>query len=125
MTKNPIIAAVDDMFFAAKIRAVAESLNIDVRFAKSATAIIAAAREAKPALIVFDLHSQKCDPFATATLIKADEELRLVKLLGFYSHIHTALRDQADAAGFDRVLPRSTFTKHLAEILREGGAPPK
>lgn len=119
MKKNPIIAAVDDMFFAPKIRAVAESLNLDVRFAKSAPAIIAAAREAKPSLIIFDLHSQKCDPFAAATLVKADEDLRSVKLLGFYSHVDTALRHRADAAGFDRVLPRSAFTKHLAEILRE------
>ncbi len=121
--KNPIIAAVDDMIFAAKIRAVAESLNLDVRFAKSPTAILAAAREAKPSLIIFDLHSQKCDPFATAILIKADEELSGVKLLGFYSHVHTALRHQANAAGFDRVLPRSAFTKHLAEILHEGDPP--
>ncbi len=118
MMKNQIIAAVDDMFFAAKIRAVAESLNLEVRFAKSAAAIIDAALEANPALIIFDLHSQKCDPFATATLLKADEDLRGVKLLGFYSHVHTALRHQADAAGFDRVMPRSTFTKHLAEILQ-------
>lgn len=116
--KNPIVAAVDDMFFAAKIRAVAESLNLDVRFAKSSTAILAAAREAKPALIIFDLHSQKCDPFATATLIKADEKLRGIKLLGFYSHVHTALRHKAKATGFDQVLPRSAFTQHLAEILQ-------
>ncbi|MGI8654466.1 MAG: hypothetical protein ACR2LC_04540 [Pyrinomonadaceae bacterium] len=117
--KNTVIAAVDDMIFAAKIRAVAESLNLNVRFAKSATTILAAAREAKPSLIIFDLHSQKCDPFTTATLIKADEDLRTMKLLGFYSHVQTALRDQANTAGFDRVLPRSAFTKHLAEILRE------
>jgi PleD family two-component response regulator len=117
--KNTVIAAVDDMIFAAKIRAVAESLNLDVRFAKSPTAILAAAREAKPTLIIFDLHSQKCDPFATATLIKADEELCTIKLLGFYSHVQTALRDGANDAGFESVLPRSAFTKRLAEILKE------
>ncbi len=122
MMKNPIIAAVDDMFFAAKIRAVAESLNLDVRFEKSAVMILAAAREAKPALIIFDLQSQKYDPFSTATLLKADEELRVVKLLGFYSHVHTELRHRAETVGFDRVLPRSAFTKHLAEILQEGAS---
>src|ERR1700687_99713 len=40
-----VIAAVDDMFFASKIRAVAEHLGLSVTFAKSVAAVIEAARK--------------------------------------------------------------------------------
>ena len=39
-----VLAAVDDMFFAAKIRATAEQLGLDVRFAKSAEDVLEKAR---------------------------------------------------------------------------------
>jgi hypothetical protein len=49
-----------------------------------------------------------------------DESLRAVPLLGFFSHVQTELQQRAKEAGFDRVMPRSAFSKNLAEIL--GGA---
>lgn len=113
-----VIAAVDDMFFASKIRATALHLGVDVQFVRSADEVIEAARKSEPALIIFDLHSNRIDPFAIAQSIKADEELNKVRLLGFFSHVQTELQRRAKEAGFDRVVPRSVFTKHLAEILQ-------
>jgi CheY-like chemotaxis protein len=117
---QPVIAAVDDMFFASKIRAVAEHLGLEVRFVRSAAEAIAAAQEERPSVVVADLHSRKCDPFALAEMLKADEALRAVTLIGFFSHVETALQKQAAEAGFDRVLPRSAFSKNLPEILGGG-----
>lgn len=112
-----VMAAVDDLFFAAKIRAAAEHLGVDVRFVKSAEAALETARADLPALVVADLHSQKCDPLILAEQLKADERLRSVHLIGFFSHVQTALQQRAEQAGFDRVVPRSFFNKHLPEIL--------
>lgn len=113
-----IIAAVDDIFFASKIRATAEHLGVEVQFARSLDAVIAAAHEKMPALIIVDLHAQKCDPFALAERLKSDAETRVVPLVGFFSHVQTALMQQAQTAGFDRVMPRSAFTNQLPEILQ-------
>lgn len=115
--KKPIIAALDDLFFTAKIRASAEHLGADVRFVRNAQAAIDAARELRPALIIVDLHAQKCEPFALARTLKTDEQLKAVTLLGFFSHVQTELMEQAKQAGYDQVLPRSVFTQRLAEIL--------
>jgi PleD family two-component response regulator len=112
-----VIAAVDDMFFAAKIRATASHLGLDVRFAKSVEALIETAREELPLLIIADLHSEKFNPFKLAERLKADEQLRGVTLLGFFSHVQTALQQRAAQAGFNRIMPRSAFSKHLPEIL--------
>jgi PleD family two-component response regulator len=116
-----VIAAVDDMFFASKIRATAAHLGLDVRFAKSVEAIMETAREALPLLIIADLHSEKCDPFNLAEQLKADEQLRAVPLFGFFSHVQTALRERAEQSGYDHIMPRSAFSKRLPEILEGKG----
>jgi CheY-like chemotaxis protein len=113
-----VLAAVDDLFFAAKIRAVAEHVGVEVHFVKSVDATLEDAGRESPSLIIADLHSQKCDPFALAEALKKDEQLRAVPLIGFFSHVQTALQEQAEHAGFDRVMPRSLFTKRLPEILQ-------
>ena len=51
-----VLAAVDDMFFASKIRAVAEHLGVKVRFLRSNAGLIEAALNDVPSLIIADLH---------------------------------------------------------------------
>jgi len=115
-----VIAVVDDLFFASKIRGTAEQLGVAVSFPRSADAIIEVALRDQPALIICDLHAMRIDPIEMAKLLKADERLRSIPLLGFFSHVQTKLQDQAEQAGFDRVIPRSAFAKHLADILTGG-----
>ena len=112
-----IIAVVDDMFFASKIRAVAEAVGVEISFPRSREALIEKAREAKPRMILVDLHNQKIDPPTLASDLKSDEQLREVPLIGFFSHVQTELQRGALAAGFDQILPRSAFARDLPRIL--------
>ena len=105
------------MFFASKIRAVAEAASVEISFPRSVEAVVSKARETKPGLIVVDLHNQRIDPVALAQALKSDEELRDIKLLGFFSHVQTELKKNALNAGFDDVIPRSVFARDLSEIL--------
>ena len=97
------------MFFASKIRAVAEAVGVEISFPRTKEALIEKAREAS--LIIVDLHNQKMDPMALA------RELPGIKLIGFFSHVHTELQRNALAAGFDEVIPRSVFARDLPKIL--------
>ena len=112
-----IIAAVDDMIFAAKIKGTAGAIGANVEFVRSANAAVTAIEQAHRALVIVDLHSEKCDPFELAARVKADPKLSGVTLLGFFSHVNIELRQRALAVGFDHVLPRSAFVKRLADIL--------
>jgi len=112
-----IIAVVDDLFFASKIRGTAEELGVTVNFPRNVDATIEAARKDQPSLVICDLHSQRVDPMEVARQFKADEQLCSITLLGFFSHVQTKVQRQAEEAGFDQVMPRSAFTKHLSEIL--------
>ena len=116
MTRN-VIAVVDDLFFASKIRGTGEQVGITVSFARTVDALIESAHRDLPALIICDLHSTRVDPFAMARQLKADETLRAIPLLGFFSHVQTEIQQQAEEAGFDRVIPRSAFTRDLVAIL--------
>lgn len=104
-----VIAVVDDMFFASKIRAVAEAVGVEVSFPRTKEALVEKAREAR--LILVDLHNQKFDPVELATDVPG------VKLIGFFSHVQTELQKSALAAGYEKVIPRSAFVRDLPGIL--------
>ena len=110
-----VIVVVDDMFFASKIRAVAEAVGVEISFPRTREAVIEKASEAR--LILVDLHNQKIDGVALAREFKANEELRAIPMVGFFSHVETELQRNAQAAGFDQVLPRSVFARDLQRII--------
>ena len=112
-----VIAAVSDMLFASKIRGTAEHVNVSVSFARSEDGLFDSAKTDVPSLIILDLHDTRLDPFALAARLKADEQLRSVPLVAFFSHVETELQRRAQEVGVDHVLPRSVFTRRLADIL--------
>lgn len=116
MTRK-IIAVVDDIFFASKIRGTAEQVGVSVAFARSADGLSEIVHREIPSLIICDLHSQKIDPIKLAKDLKAKAETRDIPLVGFFSHVETELQRAAQEAGFDRVVPRSVFASSLIKIL--------
>ena len=112
-----VIAAVSDMLFASKIRGTAEQLNVSVDFARTEAGLFDYAKAEVPSLFILDLQDTRLDPFALAARLKADERLRGVPVVAFFSHVETELQRRAQEAGVDHVLPRSVFTRRLSEIL--------
>jgi len=115
-----VLAAVDDMFFAAKIRATAEALGVEIKFHRKLEGLVAAAAEQSPQLIIVDLHNEKLNPIDLARELKGNESAQTIPLLGFFSHVQTDLQEAAIAAGYDSVIPRSVFSRELAKILGGG-----
>jgi CheY-like chemotaxis protein len=112
-----IIAVVDDLFFAAKIRGTAEQVGVSISMPRSLGNATESVLANPPALIICDLNSLRINPFDLATALKADEQTANIPLLGFFSHVQVELQRQAVAAGFDRVMPRSAFANSLMQIL--------
>ena len=120
MTRN-VIAVVDDLFFASRIRGAAEPAGVRVSFPRKLQDLIDAAVRNQPELIIVDLQAQRINSLELAKQLKSDERLRQIPLVGFFPHVQTELQQQALDAGFDRVLPRSAFVNRLAEMLAGGG----
>jgi CheY-like chemotaxis protein len=112
-----IIAAVSDLFFASKIRATAEHLGVDIRFARSLNSLIETARQNVTKMILVDLQATNIDAIELATTFQSDEQLKSIPLVGFFSHVETELQERAKGAGYSLVMPRSAFSNRLAQLL--------
>jgi len=113
-----VIAIIDDLFFASKIRGTAEALSVPVSFPRTLQSLIESANSEPVGLIICDLNASRIDPITLSRTLKADDSWRSVPLIGFFSHVDTELQRQALEAGFDRVLPRSVFTARLPQIMQ-------
>ena len=113
-----VIAIVDDMFFASKIRATAEALGTEIAFPRTQEIAVEKLRENTPRLVICDLQNQRIHPIEFATRLKSDPELESIPLLGFFSHVEVELQRRAVEAGFDKVIPRSVFARDLGAILK-------
>jgi PleD family two-component response regulator len=116
--RRTVIAVVTDMFFASKIRAAAEALHVEVRFVRTPEQLRSEVAHESPDLILVDLQAEKLDPLALPQLIKEQENGESVQLLGFLSHVENELQQAAVRAGYDKVIPRSVFSRDLGAILR-------
>ena len=112
---NPILAVVPDLFFATKITAVAKTVGVEIGLVPLAQ-LLERCAAAPPRLVLLDLHAPG-DPPAAVRALKADARTRAVPVIGFYSHVQTDLRRNAQDAGIDEVLPRSAFVKRLPALL--------
>jgi len=116
MTRR-VVAIVDDMFFASKIRATAEAVGVEIAFSRTRESALEKIAQIQPQLIVFDLQNSRFDVVEFGSELKANAETQSVPLLGFFSHVEVELQRKAVNAGFDRVVPRSVFARDLAAML--------
>jgi CheY-like chemotaxis protein len=108
-----VIALMDDLFFQMKLAETAKQLGVDVKVATNGEALMAL-MESAPKLVIVDLNARS-QPLQTIEKLR---QLRKdIRVVGFLSHVQTELAAQAQAAGCDEVLPRSSFTQNLAAIL--------
>jgi DNA-binding NarL/FixJ family response regulator len=108
-----VVALVDDLFFQMKLAETAKQLGVEVKVATNGEALLGL-MESAPKLVIVDLNAQSQPLQAIEKLRQARKDIRVV---GFLSHVQRELAAQAQAAGCDEVLPRSSFTQNLAAIL--------
>ena len=118
MNEKEVIAVVRDLLFAAKINSAAAQAGASVRLAKTLDAALSLARVSRPVCVLVDLHLPDEVPWRLAQAFRDDAELRDIPLVGFFSHVQTNLREQAQAAGYAQIWPRSSFFKRWPAILR-------
>ncbi|HEY6245897.1 MAG TPA: hypothetical protein VIX17_18240 [Pyrinomonadaceae bacterium] len=117
MTRR-VVAIVDDMFFASKIRATAEAVGVEIAFPRTRESALEKIGQIQPQLIVVDLQNARFDVVEFGSELKANEETQSIPVLGFFSHVEVELQRKAVGAGFDQVVPRSVFARDLAAIIR-------
>src|SRR5207237_800640 len=108
-----VVALVDDLFFQMKLAETAKQLGLEVKVATNGDALMGL-MESAPKLVIVDLNARSQPLQANEKVRQKSKDIRVV---GFLSHVQTQLAAQAQAAGCNEVLPRSSFTQNLAAIL--------
>src|SRR5207245_7935590 len=108
-----VVALLDDLFFQMKLAETAKQLGVEVKVAANGEALMGLIAN-EPKLVIVDLNARSQPIAAIEKLRQARKDIRVV---GFLSHVQRDLAVQAQAAGCDEVLPRSSFTQNLAAIL--------
>ena len=114
-----VVAVLDDMFFASKIKEAAKQAGVDLEIVKGSTGLMESLAGSLPKLIIFDLNSKKIKPLALVRELKASSELREVTTIGYLPHVEEQLKIEAEEAGCDIVMPRSRFSRELTDILKK------
>lgn len=108
-----VVALMDDLFFQMKLAETAKQLGVEVKVATNGEALMGLL-ESEPKLVIVDLNARSQPLQAIEKLRQTRKDIRVV---AFLSHVQTDLAAQAQAAGCDEVMPRSSFTQNLAAIL--------
>ena len=108
-----VVALMDDLFFQMKLAETAKQLGVEVKVATNGEALMGL-MESDPKLVIVDLNARSQPLQAIEKLRQSRKDIRVV---AFLSHVQTELAAQAQAAGCDEVMPRSSFTQNLAAIL--------
>lgn len=111
------VAVLDDMFFASKIREAAKAAGVDVVLIKGEAAVHDFNPPVTPSLVIVDLANKNIDPMHLIGIIKSSDSLKDARVIGYLPHVEKELGLHALDAGYDQVLPRSRFSRELAEIL--------
>jgi len=119
-----VMAVVDDLIFASKIRAAAAHAGVQVAFVRSRDAVLPEIADRRPSLVIFDLDREPLDPLGAIRAIRADAGLRSTRLVAYVRHTSADLIVAAREAGIDQVLARSAFFPALAAMLAPGPSSP-
>ena len=113
-----VVALVEDIFFLAKIKETAKQVGVALETAGTPAALEEAARTGGTSLLIVDLNARGS--------IEAIEMLHAagntLPMIAFFSHVQADLAERARVAGCEQVMPRSKFTRELAEILTRANA---
>ncbi len=115
MSRTIALGLVRDLFFRAKIDAVAAAVGAEVEYASSLDAVSPRCAATHPAIIFTDL-SDATFP-APATLKQIRAAAPSARVIGFASHVDLKSLKAARDAGYELTLSRSEFTARLPELL--------
>ena len=118
-----VLALVDDLFFQARLAETARKLGVTLKTVSTGATLVKmleaapdGARVDLPRLVIVDLNARQGAVEAIEQLQRSGNP---IPVIGFLSHVQTDLAERARAAGCKQVMPRSSFTANLSEILSQ------
>jgi CheY-like chemotaxis protein len=110
-----VVALVSDLMFGSRVVAMLEAAGHEVTL--TAREDEARAETEFADVLVVDLTTDAVDGTTLVDSMATGGELHGKRTLGFYSHVEPGVREQAEEAGFDLVVPRSRMNREGAALV--------
>ena len=117
-----VLALVDDLFWRTKIDHAVRSGQARALFVSNPSELAASADPATVGVIIVDL-SMRNEPFQAIAAVKKNAKTKGIAVVGYYEHVRKDLLEKGTQAGCDEVLPRSSFSQHLGDLVLKYALP--
>ena len=111
-----ILVVVEDLIFLSKIQQTAKLLGVEVEPVDPRD-LPRRVAESPVRAVILDLNHRSGQALEIVRGLKSSGPTAGTPVIGFLSHVQTALASDARTAGCDVVLARSTFTRDLPQLL--------
>ena len=120
---NPtVLVLADDLFWKTKIEHTLKSAQAIGVFIDKSDQLATKADPRSVGLVIADL-ALRDDPFGAIASLKKNPKTKNIAVVGYYEHVRKDLLEKGEKAGCDQVLPRSTFSQHLGDIVMKYALP--
>ncbi len=115
-----VLALIPDLLFGSRVQGALTAAGHEVALLTDEGQLrgrLKDADAAAPAVLVVDLTNDDLDGSALVEALPGEGKLAQTRTLGFYSHVDVHVRERAEQAGFDLVVPRSRMAREGAELV--------
>ena len=112
-----VFGLISNLLSASKIAQSAKHCHLGVHNFDKADPLIEHAKAKLPLLVILDWDGCEAEAFKLLKVFQGDEGLKKVPIIGYLSHVKTALKEEAQKAGCLRVYSKSEFTRELDDLL--------
>jgi hypothetical protein len=102
-----VVALIPDLLFGSNVLGALQAAGHDVKLGAANDV------DADTQILVVDLTADVRERIAAASAVRRPG----LRTLAFYSHVETDVRELADRAGFDQVVPRSRMAREGAALV--------
>jgi FixJ family two-component response regulator len=116
-----VVALVPDLLFGSQVQGMLTAAGHEVEFVGDERRVrdcLGDAAASAVAVLVVDLTTDALDGPALVEALSAEGALAQTCTLGFYAHVDVSVRERAEQAGFDLVVPRSRMAREGAALVR-------
>jgi hypothetical protein len=116
-----VVALIPDLLFGSQVQGMLTAAGHEVELVGDEARLrdrLAGTAEAAVAVLVVDLTNDTLDGPALVEALSAEGVLGQTRTLGFYSHVDVSVRERAEKAEFDLVVPRSRMARDGAGLVR-------
>jgi len=115
-----VVALVPDLLFGSQVLGMLVAAGDEVELVGDENRVRDRLRDATApavAILVVDLTTDALDGPALVEALSREGVLAQTHTLGFYAHVDVSVRERAEEAGFDLVVPRSRMAREGAALV--------